>query len=194
MNKQDIRNLFTQKVAELLAQGYTIHPDSMPGSQGEIAHIDLDNGSEIIRVLLTRGCKYTEEFYGDTVTLTVGKATVSCRGHWDELVWNQELDKRFEIEFAEIGRDFYTDLATAAEIHAKRRMRRKAKPNTDIWNTSREELGTAYKSIALRWLQKQPRMKSAKLTDIERMVRVTTHSGKRSFEISAKGRTFTLKP
>lgn len=194
MNKQDIRNLFTQKVAELLAQGYTIHPDTMPGSQGEIAHIDLDNGSEILRVLLNRDVHYSDDFYGNTIRLTVGKATVSYRGHWDELIWNQELEKRFEIELAEIGRDFYTDLTTAAEIHAKRRARWNAKPSSAKRDTTREELGTAYKSIALRWLQKQPRMKSAKLTDIDRMERVTTHTGKRSFEIRARGTTFTLKP
>ncbi len=55
MKKQDIRNAYTQKVTELLNQGYTIFPDTMNGSQGEIAHIDLTNGSEIIRVLLCRG-------------------------------------------------------------------------------------------------------------------------------------------
>ena len=55
MKKQDIRNAYTQKVTELLNQGYTIFPDTMNGSQGEIAHIDLTNGSEIIRVLLERG-------------------------------------------------------------------------------------------------------------------------------------------
>ena len=193
MKKQDIRNLFTQKVAELLAQGYTIHPDSMPGSQGEIAHIDLDNGSEIIRVLLTRGCKYTEEFYGDTVTLTVGKATVSCRGHWDELVWNQELEPSFEIKFAEISQDFYTDLDTAAEIHAKRRERWAAKTDAQKRNTSREDLGTAFKSIALRWVQKQPKMKSAKLADIERVTRLIDPKGKRSFEIRVKNKIFTIR-
>ena len=45
MKKQDIRNIYTQKVTELLNQGYTIFPDTMNGSQGEIAHIDLTNGS-----------------------------------------------------------------------------------------------------------------------------------------------------
>lgn len=35
MKKQDIRNIFTQKVTELLNQGYTIFPDTMGGSQGK---------------------------------------------------------------------------------------------------------------------------------------------------------------
>ena len=31
MKKQDIRNAYTQKVTELLNQGYTIFPDTMNG-------------------------------------------------------------------------------------------------------------------------------------------------------------------
>ena len=54
MKKNEIRIAYTQKVNELLNQGYTIFPDTMNGSQGEIAHIDLTNGSEILRVLLER--------------------------------------------------------------------------------------------------------------------------------------------
>lgn len=72
MKKQDIRNAYTQKVTELLNQGYTIFPDTMNGSQGEIAHIDLTNGSEIIRVLLERGLCWShisDGFHGDVVSI-----------------------------------------------------------------------------------------------------------------------------
>ena len=62
MTKNDIRNLYTQKVAELLAQGYQINPETMSGSQGEIAHIDLTNGSEILRVLIESRCSYSEAY------------------------------------------------------------------------------------------------------------------------------------
>ena len=44
MKKQAIREAFTQKVSELLAQGYTLFPDTMSGHQGEIAKVDLSNG------------------------------------------------------------------------------------------------------------------------------------------------------
>ena len=51
------------------------------------------------------------------------------------------------------------------------------------------DLPEACKSAALRWVQKQPRMKTAKLSDIER-VRKVTYEGKTHYEITAKGRTF----
>ena len=51
------------------------------------------------------------------------------------------------------------------------------------------DLPEACKSAALRWVQKQPRMKTAKLSDIEQ-VRKVTYEGKVHYEIKAKGRTF----
>ena len=56
----------------------------------------------------------------------------------------------------------------------------------------RIELGDAYKSIALRWLHRQPRMKSCKMEDITRMVRLIRHGGKVCYEITAKGRNFRI--
>lgn len=51
------------------------------------------------------------------------------------------------------------------------------------------DLPEACKSAALRWVQKQPRMKTAKLSDIEQ-VRKVTYEGKTHYEIKAKGRAF----
>ena len=58
MTRKDIDRIYTEKVAELLAQGYQIHTGSMGGSQGEIAHTDFIKGSEILRLLLEQGSDY----------------------------------------------------------------------------------------------------------------------------------------
>ena len=196
MKKQDIRNIYTQKVAELLNQGYTIFPDTMNGSQGEIAHIDLTNGSEILRVLLEREPIWSDTedgFYGDAVTLTIGKAAEDTRvgNRWDGTIWNHRLEHRFQIKWAEIKsrrEGWYTDLEEADRIGHIQRERYHRK------NTARpEELGAAFKSIALRWLRKQPRMKTCKLEDIEKMERVWDASGHRSFQITAKGKRYTIR-
>jgi len=196
MQKQDIRNIYTQKVTELLNQGYTIFPDTMGGSQGEIAHIDLTNGSEILRVILERGLLWShidDGFHGDAVTLTVGKAAEDTwiGDRWDGTIWNTRLEPRFQIKWAEIksARDgWYTDLDEAARIgHIQReRYHRRSM-------IRREELGTAFKSVALRWLRKQHKMKTCKLEDIEKMERVWNDKGHRSFQITAKGKRYTLR-
>ena len=57
-----------------------------------------------------------------------------------------------------------------------------------------EELGDAFKSAALKWLRKQPRMKTCKLEDIEKVLRVRGEiDGKRHFEIIAKGKRYTIR-
>ena len=58
---------------------------------------------------------------------------------------------------------------------------------------TRRELGEACKSAALKWVRKQPRMKTCRLDDIENVERVTHADGTRRFEIRATGQRFTLK-
>ena len=198
MKKQEIRNIYTQKAAERLAAGYNIFPDTMRGHQGEIAHIDFSNGSEILRLLLAKDHRYSRDeskYIGDTIILTLGKAPDDTRVYenWDGDIWNQRLEPRFQIEWAEIsdgsrrGSDWYTTLEEGARIQEKQYARYKAQESR-----LREELGQAFKSIALKWVRRQPRMKSCHLEDIERMERVIGCDGRRYFEIRAKGKTYTL--
>ena len=196
MKKQDIRNAYTQKVTELLNQGYTIFPDTMNGSQGEIAHIDLTNGSEIIRVLLERGLywSYTGDgFHGDAVTLTIGRAAADTwvGNRWDGTIWNNRLEPSFQIKWAEVNGSrggWYVGLDEAARIGHIQRERYNRKQTR-----RRETLGDAFKSMALRWLQKQPKMKTRRLKDIEKMELVWNDEGKRRFEVTAKGKRYTIR-
>ena len=202
MKKQEIRNLYTQKAAELLAAGYTIFPDTMRGSQGEIAHIDFTNGDEILRLLLYTDCRYSRDdsgYCGDTLVLTLGKASADTRVYenWDGSLWNTRLEPRFQIEWATIGdpyygKDWYTTLEEGVRIQKIERARRDSRTNAENGYSTREPLGEKYKAVALKWLRRQPRMKTCHLEDIEKMERVITASGKRSYEIKAKGKTFTL--
>ena len=172
MKKQDIRNAYTEKVTELLNQGWTIFPDTMNGSQGEIAHIDLTNGSEIRRVLLERDTHWDREeggYWGDIIRLTVGRAAADTwvGSAWDGTIWNNRLEIIFQIEWADITRgrrsDWYTDLEEGRRIQKLQMERYRNRDD----HPSYTDLGEAYKSAALRWVQKQPRMKTCKLSDIE---------------------------
>ena len=197
MKKQDIRNIYTQKVTELLAKGYTIFPDTMNGSQGEIAHIDLTDGSEIVRVLLERDTHWEREeggYWGDIIRLTVGRAGKETwvGNTWDGTVWNNRLEPRFEIKWAWLGanrrNDWYVSMDEGKRISRLQWKRYRAQQVE-----RRETLGDAFKSAALKWLRKQPRMKTCKLEDIEKVERFWDHNGKRSFEITAKGKRYTIR-
>ena len=202
MKKQEIRALYTQKAAELLDAGYTIFPDTMRGRQGEIAHIDFSNGSEILRLLLSTGHRYSRnenEYIGDTLILKLGKASDDTRvfENWDGDLWNNRLEPRFQIEWATIGDpyfggDWYTTLEEGIRIRKLEAERREARSDAENGYNSRELLGEKYKEVALKWLRNQPRMKTCHLEDIEKMERVITPQGKRSFEIKARGKNFTI--
>jgi hypothetical protein len=54
MKKSTVERMYSAKVAQLLNDGWHINTGTMPGHQGEIAHVDLTDGSEIRRAVLYR--------------------------------------------------------------------------------------------------------------------------------------------
>ena len=185
MMKNDIRHIYTQKVAELLVQGYQINPETMGGSQGEMVHIDLTNGSEILRVLIETHGGYGDS-YGDLLTIRVGRCTEKLTSHW-HIIWNNKLETLSEIKLARISENFYTTLEEGKRMAEVRYSRWRKRERNPRW-----EVGDAYKSVALRWLRRQPRMKTCKLEDITRMYRRTRSDGAVCFEIEARGKTYYL--
>jgi len=197
MKKTTVERMYTAKVAELLNQGWHIHTSTMPGHQGEVAHVDLTDGSEIRRALLCREMTWGRsgaDFYGHKLIILVGKNTDPIWPGWDSTLWNTHVEVCSQIELAEIQEPdryhpegWYTDMATARDIQRIRNERREARriPTEKV-------LGTAFKSIALRWVRKQPRMKTTKLEDITKVARYTSRDGSTGFKIEAKGKTFTL--
>jgi len=195
MNQNDINRAFTEKVTELLAQGYQLHPGAMGGSQGEIAHVDLCKDDEIIRVLLDRTIGRGEK--PDGVRLIVGRNTdrirMNCFDTLGNTIWNNHLEILSEIEFCQIGENYYTDAETGRAIQKKRFARWQARREGE-----RRELGDAFKCAALKYVQRQPRMKRCKLSDVTRVTRVNRSSWGEvtsalyGYEIEARGKTFRL--
>ena len=184
MTKNDIRRIYTEKVAELLAKGYILHPETMSGSQGEMAHIDLTNGFEILRVLIETSLSF--DGYGDILTIRVGRCMDEIRGSW-HTIWNNRLETLSEIKLAKISDNFYTTMEESERMAQVRQERWRLK-NRD----TSKPLGEAYKPAALRYIRRQPRMKTCKPEEITSMVKRTHERGKVSYEFTARGRTFTI--
>lgn len=109
LTKQDIRRAYTEAIIDLLAKGYFIFPDTMSGTQGEIAKVDLSNGSEVIRVFLDHS--YDDDTFASQIVLIVGKAPDRTYEHIG-VIWSnkvevltkrifQKVDKRHE-EYIEL--------------------------------------------------------------------------------------------
>ena len=192
MKSKEINRIYTETVAALIAKGYQIHTATMSGSQGEIAHIDLTDGKEILRVLLNREGFYDDSPYSDRVTLTVGRCTdeLRVRGfrHGYATIWNDRLEILFEIAWVEIDEDWFVTPEEAKPLGELRFARWKRR---SCRSAEYHQMPDAYKPAALRWLKKQPRMKSCKIEDITKLTKVTYSDGFR-YEIEAKGKTFYL--
>lgn len=195
MNHDDINRIFTEKVSAMLADGFQIHTGTMDGTQGELAKVDLYKGTEIYRVLLNR-FKGTNTH--DGVQLVVGKNTDHIRQNTcysiHNTIWNEHLEIIFEIKFYQLGEDYYTDkeavsLAALNKYYARYKAR--------IKDYCRN-LPDSFKSAALKYVCRQPQMKSCKLEDITRVTRVNRTNFNEvtpellCYEIEAKGKTFRL--
>ena len=195
MNQNDVNRAFTEKVTELLSRGYQIYPGTMGGSQGEIASVDLYKGDEIIRVLLEHSAGHGEK--PDGIRLIVGRNTdrirMNCFDKLGNTIWNNHLAILSEIEFCQIGENYYTDAEAGRAIREKRDARRRARRET-----IRRDLPDAFKCAALKYVQRQPRMKSCKLSDVTRVTRVNRSSWGEAtpaldgYEIEARGKSFCL--
>ena len=88
----DINREFTAAANSYMAQGYYINAGTMGGSQGAVAHIDLTNGTEIIRVLLTTFNNYLGT---EGVELIVGRVKDDIKPNQEDrwnTVWNERLE------------------------------------------------------------------------------------------------------
>lgn len=197
--KQDIDRIFTEKVSELLAQGFQINPATMGGSQGEIAHVDLRKGNEIIRVLLEQDTDWALGRPIDCLRISMGRCTDPLLNQDDsfemrKIIWNNKLEIISEIRFACIGNRIYMDITSGREAAKKRFHRRESR-----YIPARRELPDAFKSSALRWLRKQKGFKTCRIDEIESVTRVERQNlftgknlGLQCYEIKARGKTFKL--
>ena len=132
MKRAELNTIFTAKVNEYLAKGYTFNTETMSGHQGEIAKVDLTNGEEIIRVIMER--KHSWEL-GECFTITVGRATEVEPGITDT-IWNNKLEVLGQEIFHQAA--YGSDYLITREEAEKNANKRKARVERRIHNTNEE--------------------------------------------------------
>ena len=129
MKFAEINKRYTEIVTEYIAKGYTITTATMNGSQGEIAHIDLTDGKEVIRVLVEKAHEncYTFEFYQIVVGKCTDKVKINC-GDTYGTIWNNHLEIIHCEKFYVVGKNYKTGdiigTKDEAEIANKKRSQR----------------------------------------------------------------------
>lgn len=135
----DINQKFTAKVAEYIAKGYTINTATMSGSQGEVTHVDLTDGKQVVRVLLDSFTEYDsfnslsglEIVVGTPADKVVPYDTVRYNTIWNNRLEVIESERFYEIGSSKRrGNTFYGTKAEAEQAEALSVERYKAKSET----------------------------------------------------------------
>ena len=130
----DINRRYTDIVNDYIQGGYDINTSTMSGTQGEIAHIDLTNGIEIIRVLIDDETDY-HKLASRYTEIIVGRVTDDIAPddkNAAATVWNQHLEIISEERFYQITESwsktvYYGTEEEAQEAASLRRSRSNAR-------------------------------------------------------------------
>lgn len=196
MKFNEISKRYTEIVMSYLNSGYYFNTTTMGGTQGEMAHTDLIDGETIIRVFMGDFKSWRLEKEG--VEIVVGKCT-------DEVVkpnnrvgkttiWNNALEVISTEKFYQIGRvnrsgeGFYGTDEEATRATKKRYERYETKRTCNF-----QELSGKAKEIVFSYIKRQPKCKTVKLSDIEKVYRITEHNSSKDYYVVAKGKCYRLK-
>lgn len=181
MLKREIDEMFTKAVAYYIAEGWLVHTDTMRGTEGEIAKVDMVKDGFLIRVLLDTSWSSTD---GEKVQLIVG----SPKG-WKEgqKVWNNKLMRLSTKTFFKVSQNYYTEnreeLSVIWQLQSARFDNRRS-------SIVRKELGGKAKEVALRYMRR--RVKGIKPEQIDSVYKISSN-GINNYYIEAKGRNYALR-
>ncbi len=189
MNYADINKRYTATVAEYMAKGYTINTRTMAGSQGDYAHIDLTDGTEIIRIMVDTFHEWTDISL-DGLEIIVGRANSEVIPNSENdyhTLWNNELDILSRERFYEIGADrrhgkFYGTLEEATTAQQLKFQRYIAKHQ----DNKSEDITAKAMEIAKRIIRREFKVKRICEAD----VKVSKSSN--GYTVSYKGKAYRL--
>lgn len=137
MKYADINKRYTEIISEYMAAGYTLNSSTMTGSQGETASIDLTDGKEIIRVLVSWFNDWGDNASFEGVDIIAGRADLSERitpnndSTWGT-IWNDRLqvlrkERFYQVGESRQGNKFYGTQKEAEAAYLLRFQRYKSK-------------------------------------------------------------------
>lgn len=189
MKYADINKRYTEIVADYMTRGYTINTRTMSGSQGEYAHIDLTDGTEVIRILVDSFHEWTDISL-DGLEIIVGRADSEVEPNSESdchTLWNNRLTIIIKERFYEIGADrrhgkFYGTLeeATAAERLKIQRYRARHQ------GSSAQDITDKAMEVAKRIIRREFKVKRICEAD------VTVSKSNNRYTVKYKGKAYSL--
>ena len=193
MFRKDIENIYTNTIMKYINEGYRINCNTMSGSQGEIAKVDLTNDKEIIRIYLFSNMHYEERYLTESISLIVGRNTDRITGqmHYD-IIWNNHLEIISEQHFYKIGKNNNYYGTKEEAINATKKSYVRVKNRININNNNVFVFPDKAKEIVLPFMRKQYKCKSIKINEIEKVEKIISE-GKTFYYVTARGKNYKLR-
>ncbi len=193
MKFAEINAIYTQKVAEYLANGYIINSNTMAGHQGEIAKIDLRKDNDVIRIMIDSANHYSDHCFCSTVSIIVGrcieKDIIETTDQRDLTIWNNRLEVIEQKTFYRMQKNYrdtewYIEGEEGLEAikrgHGRREYEPDLHPRMDYSNN--DAVKAAILPAVRRHLEK-PRLKAERIASIIR----TWDEGRYNYYVTTKG-------
>lgn len=193
----EINKRYTDIVTGYLAKGYMVNTSTMSGSQGERAHIDLTDGTEVIRIVLQSFHRW-EDVPVEGFEIIVGRAAAEDKvvpnSHEDyAIIWNKHLEVISTESFYSIGRhdNWFGTKEEALEANRKSFERYENKPCKHSRTETTEIANPKAIALAKQYVLKHRIAKRVDLSQLKVMKRVyldlTVH-----YTIVYKGSSYSL--
>lgn len=180
MKYKDIDARMTEIVVDFIRNGWLLNTNSFSGNQGEIAKVDLTNGTDVVRIVLDSFSHFSDgkseniaEYYisGYRITVGYGNKVDSFHPHepsWHSPLWTTHLQNSVSECFYCLGEacrgvDWFTD----NKEEAIRAYRLRSKRYASKGSSPHHELPDAAKKVALRILRRRKGMKSLPLNMVD---------------------------
>jgi len=182
---KDINKQYTNVISKYLKNGYTIHTNTMGGSQGEKAgvHLIAPDMKTVLRITLDQFHNY--RMYEDGYEINVREYPTSKLRQMNELdsmndiLWESEgkiIDNTKFYQISNYKRNFYGDkdaFDNAKKKHAERRHNR-----STIYNDTIESKDITSKNVIkviMPWVKRQYKCTSMLPRDIEKVMKCTRY-------------------
>lgn len=202
MRYESINRKYTDIISEYIGKGYYFNTGTMSGSQGEIAHTDLTNGKEIIRIIVSGFSNFRECKEG--IEILVGRVTEkyiapNATGRTSKTIWNNKLEVIKSEKFYQIGDEQRNGTRWYGTEDEARAAVKKGQERYAIQKgKAKRVFSEDAKRIVLPFVKRQPKCKSVKLNEIESVYSVVNCSRfngnvHKEYYIKFRGTTLRIK-
>ena len=205
---KEINQKFTDVVNSYLAEGYHFNTGTMEDgysygsnlteSHSDITHVDLTDGSEIVRVKLENFSCREESHYFQGIQLSVGILSIQGSTDVKHDSWvsiSAELEIIQQERFYDIGRSsswYVTKEEVVARLEKSCERYEVARSISQLLEQKIELNLAKAAPIVLPYVRRQPRCKTVKLADIVSVTKQDQNTAFYYIEVKGKGRLYSI--